>query len=239
MPGPNSWPCSGRPASSRSVSRAPRPGRCDAGVEQLRPTPRARRRPPTCSLDTVLAGVAGARDDPVADRLDAEARHRRSCGRDRREPRPGVGALHREHRSRRGDVAERDRPADAVHAHPNASTRSVGVGRVRHHEEALGCDPPHDDVVDDVRVVGIEQVGVLGAAGRDPGEVVGQQPLQQRVRVGVGDTRSSRGARRRTRPRLRGTPGAPRARRRTGSASPSRRTAPCGRRARGDARRSG
>ena len=53
--------------------------------------------------------------------------------------------------------------------------------------EALGMtnelglvDPPHDDVVDHVRVAGIEQVRVLRTAGADPGEIVGEEALEQR-----------------------------------------------------------
>ena len=114
-----------------------------------------------------------------------------------------------------------------------------GVRRVRHDEEAIGLDPPDDDVVDDVRVVGIEQVRVLRAPGPDAAEVVGEQPLQRVARARAARTRRCRGATRRTPPRARGTRGAPRARRCTAAASPSRRTAPCARRAPRAARRAG
>jgi len=54
-----------------------------------------------------------------------------------------------------------------------------GVRRVRHHEELVVADPPHDDVVDDVRIVGVEEMRVLRAAGTDPRQVVGEEPLEQ------------------------------------------------------------
>ena len=41
----------------------------------------------------------------------------------------------------------------------------------------LIVEPPHDDVVENRGVVGVEQVGVLGSAGRDPAEIVGEGPL--------------------------------------------------------------
>ena len=61
MPGPSSWPCSGRPASSRSVSRAPSP----AGSTPAPSTARHNaggRLGRHGHLDAVLAGVAGAGD---------------------------------------------------------------------------------------------------------------------------------------------------------------------------------
>ena len=61
MPGPSSWPCSGSPASRRSVSRAPSP----AGWMPA-PTIAAHRSPARVGrhrdLDAPLAGVAGAGD---------------------------------------------------------------------------------------------------------------------------------------------------------------------------------
>ena len=48
-------------------------------------------------------------------------------------------------------------------------------------------DPPHDDVVDDVRVVGVEQMGVLRATGLDPSQVVRERPLQEVERSPTAD----------------------------------------------------
>ncbi len=65
---------------------------------------------------------------------------------------------------------------------------SVSAPQSRSVFDALGMtrkspsgDPPDDDVVDDVRVVGIEQVRVLRAARLDAVEVVRERPLEQRV----------------------------------------------------------
>ncbi len=57
-----------------------------------------------------------------------------------------------------------------------------GVRRVRHDDELVLGQPPHDDVVDDVRVDLVEQVGVLRATRLDPVEVVRERPLEGRLR---------------------------------------------------------
>ena len=103
MPGPSSWPWSGRPASSRSVSRAPRP----AGV-----IPASSRRcqqraaadtgtwssTPSSPVYPVPATQPGSPSKSVA--ATVNARHRGGLGRDRREPGARLGPLHREHGAR-------------------------------------------------------------------------------------------------------------------------------------------
>ncbi len=134
-------------------------------------------------LDTVLARVAGARDDPVADAVRLRsAGHRLRPPRSRRSLSRALRTLHREHRTRRGDVGR----VDTTGRTRERVEQAIRVRRVRHHEEPLGRDPPHDDVVDDVRVVRVEEVGVLRAAGRDAAEIVGEQPLQRVVCVRAG-----------------------------------------------------
>ncbi len=59
----------------------------------------------------------------------------------------------------------------------------LGVRRVGHHQEVTGRGPPHDDVVDDVGVVVVEQVRVLRPARRDAVEIVGERPLQRGERA--------------------------------------------------------
>ena len=151
MPGPSSWPCRGRPASSRRVSRAPRPAgvtpvattasHTEAACARARP---ARRRP---------RQVARARDHArVAQHLDLGD----GPAGDRRGPRGHRGqavaawSLDCEHRPLGRDVAA----GDGLD-HPG------GVRGVGHDVEAVLVDPPHDDVVEHRGVVGVEQVGVL------------------------------------------------------------------------------
>jgi hypothetical protein len=69
-------------------------------------------------------------------------------------------------------------------------TRSVAIGvrSVGHHVEDIGLAlvarvPPHDDVVEDGRIVGVEQVGVLSPPRADLGQVVGECALQCREGV--------------------------------------------------------
>ncbi len=82
----------------------------DAGVEQLGPD-RRRDLGVDQQLDPVLAGVAGAADErrPVADprRRDPHPRRQRDAE-GAGEDRPGVRALHGEHRVAVGDVAHGD-----------------------------------------------------------------------------------------------------------------------------------
>ena len=78
IPGPSSWPCSGRPASSRSVSRAPSPAGYGPGAEHRLPHDR-RRVGRDGQLDAVLARVARAGHG--ADRARRPARCRRGTGR--------------------------------------------------------------------------------------------------------------------------------------------------------------
>ena len=244
IPSPSSWPCSGSPASSRSVSRAPSPAGVDAGRDDRPPEARRVRRGHV-DLDAILAGVPGAGDDarnavPThrRDREPLDRRQRRVDGREQRAAAVGPCTASTARVAVMSSIV--DRPARRrPRPRPRAPVIAIGVRRVRHHEELVGRDPPHDDVVDDVRVVRIEQVRVLRPPGRDAVEVVRERALQQRVRVGAGDpqraeVRDVEDDRARS-----GRPGAPRARRRTGSASPSRRTRRAWRRGRGARRRAG
>ena len=241
MPGPSSWPCNGRPASRRSVSRAPSPAGVTPAADdrvperrararpargsrrRLRRCSRCRRRPTRPPRATENRGTAAASALTVAEQRAARSG-------------PCTASTARD----RGDVGELDRAA-----HPRdrfrgrAPTSAIGVRRVRHHEEAIGLDPPHDDVVDDVRVDRVEQVRVLRAAGLDPAEVVGEQPLERVERARPAELDGAEVRHVEHDRALRGTLGARRARPCTGAASPSRRTAPSARRARGAARRAG
>ncbi len=170
MPGPSSWPCSGNPASSRRVSRAPRPagGTPASSTACQRPSAASRRHR---ELHAVLTGVAGpggrAGRPPPFERGHPEAADGRRLRHDRRQPAPRRGPLHGDDGPAGGDV----HPPDRLE-HPG------GVGRVRHHVEALLVQPPHDDVVGHRRVRLVEKVGVLGPPRPDLVEVVGEGGLQ-------------------------------------------------------------
>ena len=136
-------------------------------------------------LDTVFAGVPGASRIPghaiVRDRLHGEARDRGRVREQRRQELARRGALHGDDGALRRDVTYRHhaiRRRDGT-GFAERGGNARGVGRIGHHEELFVGDPPHDDVVDDVGVVGVEQVRVLRAPGCDPSEVVGERPLQQ------------------------------------------------------------
>ena len=191
MPGPSSWPCSGRPASRRSVSRAPRP----AGTIPAATISRQSAGGVLgghMDLDAVLAGVPRAGDDAVDVTPRARVRPRtaaprRSSGDTVPSQLARLRSLHREHRPGRRDVGDLAVAAlRRVRVFERADDR-VGVRRVRHDEQLVVVDPPHDDVVDDVGVVGIEQVRVLRPARTDPAEVVGERPLEHRHRARPGD----------------------------------------------------
>ena len=130
-------------------------------------------------LDPVLARVPRSRDDQLADVLHCEAGHGRGRGVHCGEQRSGLRALDREHGPGRGDVGELDLAVGVRDALGERGEELVGVRRVRHHEESVGVEPPHDDVVDDVRVARIEEMGVLRATAFDLAQVVREQPLQQ------------------------------------------------------------
>ncbi len=134
-------------------------------------------------LDPVLAGVTGSGDDEISDPTHREARNLRRLPVDAGQQLPRVGTLHGEHRTGACDVGEADRAVGVRDAFVERGEHLVGVGRVGHDEEAVGVDPPHDDVVDHVGIVGIEEVGVLGASGFDLAEIVREQPLQQLERT--------------------------------------------------------
>ena len=243
MPAPSSWPCSGSPASRRKrVARAESGGR-DPGVEQRLP---ARARP-------AAAGTwSSTPSSPVYPVPATQPRSRRTRAARPRSARPSasVGARRSRAAPAPRDPAPRGPPASAVTSSIAHSPRAVeqrgltervderrGVRRVGHHQEVARCRPPHDDVVDDVRVVGIEQVRVLRATGTDAVEIVGERPLQRGERAGAVHVHRPEVRHVEHDGAARDTRDAPRARRCTGSASPSHRTAPCARRGRGAARR--
>ena len=110
MPGPSSWPCNGSPASSRSVSRAPRP----AGSIPV-PSDRSPHVGGTVGrnreLNPVLAGVAGTRRD-AGGAVELEVDHAeppdcRSVRHDRAQHGAGLRALDRDHGPIGRDVGER------------------------------------------------------------------------------------------------------------------------------------
>ena len=132
MPGPSSWPCSGRPASRRRVSRAPSPAGSIPAPSTASPelgraarrAPRSRRRPRRCSRCRRRAH--GAR--PTRTRPTRNAADRGGLGRDGAQPPAGVRALHGDHGPLAGDVDRRRSPQRADHP--------VGVGGVGHDVEA-------------------------------------------------------------------------------------------------------
>ena len=109
-------------------------------------------------------------------------------GADRGEPLPGVGALDGEDGPLGGDVGGR-------HVGRARGGGLLGqccgdprrVRRVRHDVEGLLVEPPHDDVVEHRGIGRVEQVGVLGPAGSDPTEVVGEGPLEGGERTRTAD----------------------------------------------------
>ncbi len=187
IPSPSSWPWSGQSGlEPQRVARA-EPGRGDAPGEQPLPH-RGRRGPGHVELHAVLAGVPGAgdpaRDAVEVDPFDREALH---CGPrrlDARERGPGLGTLHREDHAVCGDVGDLALAAAVEHRGlADRVEQRCGVRRVGHHQEVARREPPHDDVVDDVRVVLVEQVRVLRLAGPDAVEIVGERPLQRGERT--------------------------------------------------------
>ena len=162
MPGPSSWPCSGRPASSRSVSRAPSPAGAKPGAEHRvpqrrrprRPARPPRRRPRPCSRcrRPTQRHALPRRPRPRGSRPTAAASGATAARRA-----PGRRALHGEHGPLGGDVRRR---------RGRRRTR-VGVRGVGHDVEALVVDPPHDDVVEHRAVGLVEQVRVLRPARAD------------------------------------------------------------------------
>ncbi len=58
------------------------------------------------------------------------------------------------------------------------------VGRVRHRQVAVGLQPVGEEVVEHAPVLAAQH-RVLGAPDRELRDVVGEQPLQQRLRAGA------------------------------------------------------
>ena len=178
MPGPSSWPCSGRAGLEAEGVACPEPGRSDAGGQQRgpqgarrrRPARRTRRRPRRCSRcrrprrprrprrrgPTPNRGTAAASGATVARRV-------RAWG-------PWTAMMHR---------------SAVVSSPPMASHHPVGVGGVGHDVEGGLRQPPDDDVVDHRAVGVVEQVGVLGPARAHPTQVVGEGGLEPVEGVGT------------------------------------------------------
>ena len=120
-PGPSSWPCNGRPASRRNVSR-PQPCGFDPRLAQRIPQARSLRGGDV-QLDPVLARVAGAGDHEARPR----ARPRNAPPRPRRS-RPGRGARARlgpcTASTARVAVTSANSTASSVCAKPSANAAS-------------------------------------------------------------------------------------------------------------------
>ena len=101
------------------------------------------------------------------------------------EPGAGLRALNGDHRPLGGDVLDGD---IAVGLLSQGADHPPRVGCVGHDVELPGLEPPHDDVVGHRPIVRVE-VGVLGPAGLDLAEVVGERPLK-RVVLPAPDTRT-------------------------------------------------
>ena len=168
------------------------PGGRDPGVEQRAASTRGRGVGGHVELDAVLAGVAGAGDPARASPRERRPAPPRSAPPRRARARPPASSA----RASGPCTASTTRVAvtsSTVALAPAVEHRGLaervderrGVRRVGHHEEVARRDPPHDDVVDDVRVVGVEQVRVLRPPGRDAVEVVGERPLQRGERAGA------------------------------------------------------
>ena len=112
MPGPSSCPWSGKPASRRSVSRAPRPAGWTPPLDDRRPQRFGLRRRHR-HFEPGLAGVAGSGDDALdavpRRRRDSEATDRGGLRPELRDPLLGLGSLHGEHGAGRRDVVAADR----------------------------------------------------------------------------------------------------------------------------------
>ena len=139
-PRPQLVPVQRQPRFEAQRVAGAQPGRRDAGVEQELPAP-------DCGgcghvqLDAVLAGVAGARD-PARARPRTRAApprtapRRRASGAIPRQALARLGTLHRQHRTRGGDVVdlalsptvEDGRLAERVDERLRCSTRSASPG---------------------------------------------------------------------------------------------------------------
>ncbi len=176
IPSPSSWPWSGRPASRRRVSRAPSPaGAAPAPSTASKNGPAAS--PWHRALDAVLAGVAGPRGQAVG----ALPRRRGRPGSGRRRP-PRAPPWPARWRAA-GPWTATTALEPVTSRPPTAAKAGAGVRGVGHDVEPLLGHPPHDEVVDD-RTVVVEQVRVLGPAGPDPAQVVGEGRLQPVEGVG-------------------------------------------------------
>ncbi|CAB4984407.1 unannotated protein [freshwater metagenome] len=135
-------------------------------------------------LDPVLAGISGAshhtRVAVPPQLLHGESIDLSRCGEEAGKHLAGRRALHRDHGARGRGVDGREIGAGSRERRLDA----IGVGRVGHDLERGLVEPPHDDVVDDRGVVGIEEVGVLRTTRADTPQVVREGQLQLSERVG-------------------------------------------------------
>ena len=236
MPGPSSWPCSGSPASRRSVSRAPSPAGCDAGSDDRRPQVGGGGGGHG-DLDAALARVAGAGDRarrrrPTSTCADPEpARPRRPPGTRRPAARSAPGPCTASTARSCGRVVAADRVAHAV-----------GVGGVGHHVEHVGAvvvPGCHHTMMSSSTEPSSRRGGACTAPARARSWrgrwSAALQPLE---RAGAGDPHRAEVGHVEHHGVARGRRGARRScRSGTRAACPSRRTAPSGRRRRGGRRR--
>ena len=175
MPGPSSWPCKGRPASSRRVSRAPRPaGRGpggDDGFPQgdglVRRERRTRRRPPPCSpcRPPTRARPAMSAAPPRSGRRSATSgRTSAMSARDR------------------GPCTASTARSAVTSVPPMAAQHPGRVGGVGHDVEALLAGPPDDEVVQH-RPVLVQQVACTAPF---PGLILARSLVSARWSVGRG-----------------------------------------------------
>ena len=204
MPGPSSWPCSGKPGFEPQRVAGAEPGREDAGAEEAPPARRrararargARRRPRRCSRCR-RPSPARRRRRPAAPRSAATVGP--SPGATRASPCARVGPLDREHGSGRGDVVDR---ALAVGVDAAASSRAATSGAVF---DAFGItrnssSPTHHTMMSSTTCAssGSSRCVYCARPGAIRVEVVGERPLQQSKRARRLRRARSRGATRRT-----------------------------------------
>ena len=169
------------------MSRAARPAGTAPLRKQLVPQRRRVGRGKQ-QLDAVLAGVAGAADQHLGagelPRRGGHARGQRRVG-DRLHDLPRARALHGEHRVVRDAIVDLD-ALGTRRPRVRAKPRQVAlvVGGVRDRQVALGVQTVGEEVVEHAAVLAAKHA-VLSAADGDRGDVVGEQPLQQRERAGA------------------------------------------------------
>ena len=176
-----SLPCSGRPASSRSVSRAPRPASRIAGLASRRRTIALGLRQWQRDLEAVLAGVSGAGGEALGAE-QAQCRGLHEAQRHRRRVERGEHSLGRRTLQRHQRGVD---PLDAQLRAAFAQQREVGVAiaGVDHHAHlgvrAIDAVRQHQVVVDAAALVEQQRIA-LHAVGPAL-EVDRQRRLELRI----------------------------------------------------------